>query len=325
MNVDMVSTLCPVCKATQCRFFRQAPDMRYGIGGPFVLVQCDDCSCVYLNPRPKDEALGRWYPPSYHRMWQRQVKEGRGSTLLDNRQRAEITIRQFPTPGCLLDVGCGIGLYVKEMRDRGWDAIGVEISGEGTRVGRTELGVTIYNGPLRVTRLPRASFDIITMWHVFEHLCDPMEELCEIRDLLKTSGHVLVAIPNIESVSARIFGQYWYPLDLPRHLIFPTRLAMDRIVRNAGLEIVGYSANMMEQNLNAWVMSIGRLAKYFWTPPKPSNAAETRASENDTTDQCDSRIKEWIACFLRGAVYPLEKVERLWGYPSTHEYLLRKI
>jgi 2-polyprenyl-3-methyl-5-hydroxy-6-metoxy-1,4-benzoquinol methylase len=104
-------------------------------------------------------------------------------------------------PGRLLDVGCGDGAFLREAAGYGWTVSGTEFSPAGARLARA-AGVPVFAGELREARFPDAGFDVITCWHVIEHVADPRRLLAEMHRLLTPGGALLLATPNLND---RIF------------------------------------------------------------------------------------------------------------------------
>jgi SAM-dependent methyltransferase len=312
----MVETPCPLCGEARARPFARGDDMRYGIGGGFTLVACAACDLVYLNPRPDEDEASRWYPPRYHQAWAEDPPEAGVSA----RRPTDLACRLFPRPGRLLDVGCGIGSFVAAMRERGWDAEGTEVAEEAAHIGRRRFGVPIRMGPLRALGLPRERYDLITLWHVLEHLADPVGELREVAALLAPGGHALVATPNIQSLSARLFGRWWYHLDLPRHQVLPSIPVMRRLARAAGLEPVAFSSALREHNLAAWAMSLGRVATGWRRRPGAPGGGSGKAG----APRPGKGGKDAVFRLLRLLAWPAVACEQLAGRPATYEVVLRK-
>ena len=113
-------------------------------------------------------------------------------------------------PGRLLDFGCGGGSFLKRMADRGWDVTGLDTAVETGRAVQEELGLRVLTGSLPHPDLPPCSFDVVTMWHSLEHVHRPLAVLREAFRLLVPGGKLVVACPNIESLSFYWFGSNWY-------------------------------------------------------------------------------------------------------------------
>jgi SAM-dependent methyltransferase len=139
--------------------------------------------------------------------------------------------------GKLLDVGCGNGQFLAEMRDLGWEVFGVEPDRDAVKIARECFGLCVHEGLLEENTFPDNTFQAITMNHVIEHLVDPIRTLKECNRMLKSDGKLIIRTPNIKSFGLWKFGQAWLHLDPPRHLYLFSPLTLKRFVEGAGLKV----------------------------------------------------------------------------------------
>lgn len=140
------------------------------------------------------------------------------------------------TPGRVLDVGCGKGWILHEFRGRGWEVSGTEMSPDAAGFAVNRLRLPVRCGDLQAQAFPAAHFDVVTLWHVLEHLRDPVETVREAARLLKPGGLLVLAVPNQQGYLARIGRGKWFHLDVPRHLYHYNPTTLRRLVETAGLE-----------------------------------------------------------------------------------------
>jgi SAM-dependent methyltransferase len=154
------------------------------------------------------------YGPSYHRSIQ-----NAGESDFDQRwKRQRNTVLAHKPSGRLLDIGCGTGPFLRTLPRENWQLYGVEISPPEAEKARVLTGAEIFVGdPLDAAFAP-GNFDVVTCFHLLEHIYTPMALLHQINKWLKPDGILYVIVPNIESWEARIFHSYWYGLELPRHV-----------------------------------------------------------------------------------------------------------
>lgn len=238
-TVGGVKVACLVCGADDAAPFMKMRDRLLGLDGVFYLVRCRCCGLIYQNPQLTLVELARYYPPEYHpflpaiederypwRRWDRQ----RG---VDRRCRAVIA-RAGVRTGRVLDVGCATGIFLDGMRRWGWQAYGVEPNPMASAYARERLGLDVITAELETAGLPEATFDVVTLWDVLEHVPDPRRTLVEVRRVLRPGGLLVLSLPNIESVEARLFGRYWAGWDQPRHLaLFPLSVLV-RLLNETG-------------------------------------------------------------------------------------------
>ncbi len=123
----------------------------------------------------------------------------------------------FPSPGRVLDIGCGSGWWLEGMRAQGWETFGVEISEQAAALGRISKGLQIFAGTLEDASFDEQSFDFVRANHSLEHISCPNETLDMVHRILKPEGKFMVGVPNVNSFNARLFGEYWWHLCAPVH------------------------------------------------------------------------------------------------------------
>jgi SAM-dependent methyltransferase len=136
--------------------------------------------------------------------------------------------------GRLLDFGCGGGSFLERMHDNGWQVTGVDIAAAAVERIRNQPGLHALVGTLPHADLPKASFDVITMWESLEHVHRPLEVLRAAHELLAPQGQLIVATPNIDSLAFRWFGRAWWGLDVPRHLSHFNPWTLQMMLNRAG-------------------------------------------------------------------------------------------
>jgi len=140
--------------------------------------------------------------------------------------------------GRLLDVGCGTGLYVNAMRGLGWRAAGLEPVAGALRLADWQVGLPLVAGRIEAAPLRDAQFDALVFNHSLEHTTSPTRALGEARRLLRAAGVVLIEVPNVASLNARLFGRYWFPLDPPLHLYHFAPATLRAYLEAGGFEAV---------------------------------------------------------------------------------------
>src|SRR5262249_37323679 len=130
----------------------------------------------------------------------------------------------------VLDVGCGAGTLLGLLKRRGFQVGGVDVSEEAARVAESENGVRVRVGSLKESMFANASFDIVTLFHVMEHVVNPRAVLAEVSRILKPDGALVLQVPNIDSWQCKAFGVKWYGLDVPRHVIDYSRKGMLKLL-----------------------------------------------------------------------------------------------
>ncbi|MFQ6057613.1 MAG: class I SAM-dependent methyltransferase [Anaerolineae bacterium] len=205
---------------------------RYGIHPP--IVQCQVCGLVYTNPRWKAASILKGYQEVVDETYLKE-REGRVLTFRRNLQPLENIVPSI-TGQRLLDVGCHIGVFLEIAQERGWEAWGVEPSHWAAEQAQAK-GLQVINGTLEEAAFPDASFDVVTMWDVIEHLTDPLGELREVNRVLKEGGLLCVHTMDIESPLARVLGERW-PWLMEMHLYYFSRRTLTSMLEKAGFGVI---------------------------------------------------------------------------------------
>lgn len=203
----------------------------------FNLVKCRDCGLVYINPRPKQDEIGRFYDIDYYttgNRFKRFIEEF--VTLYFNLYKKAL-ITKYKQSGRLLDIGCGTGDFLLSLPTDRWELYGIEPNDAGYEISVKRVKGKIFNNKLIDCKFPDAYFDIVNMWHVFEHIFNPNEELREIKRILKNEGVFILGIPNIHSLGYRVGKAYWFHMDSPRHLYHYNPRTIKKILNKNGFYV----------------------------------------------------------------------------------------
>jgi SAM-dependent methyltransferase len=176
---------------------------------------------------PADRSPGAWH-------WLRKL------ALWPEMARRAVTGRGvFPWvgQGRLLDVGCGHGVNAAMLAQQGWQVSGLDLSPEIVRQARTLLGDRVQVGDLLTVKYPERSFDLILMSHSLEHMYHPDRALAEAWRIMDDRGLLVIAVPNANSLEAKLFGRWWVNWDLPRHLYHFTKRTLCRLLQRTGFSV----------------------------------------------------------------------------------------
>lgn len=260
---------CPVCKDSHIHHLLEGRDRLHGVEGSWSLFRCPACGLGFLNPTPAPEAISNFYPNDYYAYYPPSLPQ-RPEKLF---KRIDFNIRQFRKkayakklgypisenysslvrllvsifppatdfpafrePGTLLDVGCGAGQYLLEMKSLGWNVKGVELSEHAVKAAQS-AGLDVVCGTLESAKLDSSVFAVIRLNDVLEHVPDPHALLKEIHRILVPGGHLQVTLPNLDAWTFSLFHQYWFPLEIPRHLFFFTPDSLTRIATDCGYTV----------------------------------------------------------------------------------------
>jgi len=316
----MESVRCNFCGADDAPvLFRKKDKLRIG-AEEFSVVRCSRCGLLYLNPRPDQEEIARFYPDHYS--WKGGLEGGSSLTRfvrgMEKRYRyhlleGEVTkVIQFAGrhAGKLLDVGCGTGDRLDVFRSFGFETFGVEISGSAGYAAEI-MKLNVRKGDLFEAHFPDAFFDVITLYHVLEHTHDPFSVCKEIARVLKEDGRLVIQVPNTDSWQYRIFRERWAAFDVPRDLYYFSPKTLQALLVKAGFEVVNIDPYMNWWHPPTLVISL-------FPSLDPQMAWEQEGKGRTTLLQ---RIF-WILCTLVAG--PLTQLESLMGRGAIVTYYARK-
>jgi SAM-dependent methyltransferase len=158
-------------------------------------------------------------------------------------------------PAAALEIGCGPGWMLQALRERGWQVAGTERTIGSAHFAAAVKGLPIFVGGLDALR-PTPHFDVIILFHVLEHLADPLDTLRDCAALLKADGRLILSVPNFHSWQARLFGPRWFHLDVPRHQYHFEPRSLAETLRRAGFEAVDVSFVSFEHDPYGWIQSL---------------------------------------------------------------------
>jgi 2-polyprenyl-3-methyl-5-hydroxy-6-metoxy-1,4-benzoquinol methylase len=214
-----------------------------------MLFCCKSCGVIFQHPLPTNDATAGFYPREY--WWsENAAQSGRCARRF---RKLEKAYREFVVSdhvrflaGCaqdnpgggrlLLDIGCGNGTFLHAAQSRGFRPHGMDASARAVEIAETQYGIPVRQGEIGGKAWDGSRFDFVTMFHVLEHLPDSRLALRYARELLRPGGTLIIQIPNIASAQARLFGRYWYGLDVPRHVINFTPKALSLLLEEMGFE-----------------------------------------------------------------------------------------
>ena len=230
---------------------------------PIPLARCVACGTAVTEAAvPADAHEGGAYGGGAPRL------SGLAAPVLQtfDRRRLRIARGLVPPPGRLVDAGAGRGRFVAAARAAGYDATGIEPSDRGVRAAAQRYGIALEQSPLEAAA-PGAT-DVVTLWHVLEHVDDPRAALRSVGAWLRPGGGLVLGVPNLASWQARIGGPRWYHLDVPRHRTHFTEQGVRAILAATGFEVVHVGHVLAEHNpFGMWQSAVNRVTRtpsYFF-------------------------------------------------------------
>ncbi|MBC9797287.1 class I SAM-dependent methyltransferase [Sinomicrobium weinanense] len=212
-------------------------------GKSFSLVPDENHKMLRTSPAPGVEELPEYYKSEDYishtdarRSWFEKIYH-----LVKNyalKQKLKYINAENPEKGMLLDIGAGTGDFLTVAKNDGWKVSGTEPNASA-RKRAGEKGVSlIEKTDASFVRKHISSYDVITMWHVLEHVPNLEEQLQELKELLKKSGTLFIAVPNFRAYDAKHYGAYWAAYDVPRHLWHFSADAIRSLFSEKGMKVV---------------------------------------------------------------------------------------
>lgn len=238
-----ILSACPVCgslaldKELSCKDYVASAER-------FDLCRCRGCTFLFTNPRPDPLEISRYYQSDRYVSHAGDKKDFSFMYKVYDRVRDYsigrklALIKKYHTRGRLMDLGCGLGYFLHGVHTDGtFDAVGVDISQEAIDYVKNRFGLDVKS-EASLDQFSAHSFDIITQWHVLEHVHALNDRMKQLRKLLSPSGTLFIAVPNSDSWDAEKYGEYWDGYDVPRHLYHFNRKSFSRLAEKHGFKIV---------------------------------------------------------------------------------------
>jgi 2-polyprenyl-3-methyl-5-hydroxy-6-metoxy-1,4-benzoquinol methylase len=244
--METLST-CPACGSSRIKEGLSCKDY-VASSEVFTLWRCEACTFLFTNPRPSASEIAPYYQSDRYVSHAGSKQDFsfiyriydivRGITT---RMKIRL-IKKYHASGTLLDLGCGLGHFLEGIsRDGTFTAIGVDISEEAIAFVKKMFDIEVKKES-ELDSFGPFSFDVITQWHVLEHVHLLDERMKQLKYLLKPNGTMFIAVPNSDSLDARIYGPAWDGYDVPRHLYHFNRKSFSLLMQKHGFEVIDIKA-----------------------------------------------------------------------------------
>ena len=242
---------CPLCGHENFSPFLTCKDHTV-TGEEFQIVACKHCSLHFTNPRPEDQKLSSYYDsPHYISHTDRSnslinllYKTARRFTL---KNKVHL-INRF-SKGTLMDYGCGTGDFLAFAHSKGWDVQGIEPADPAREIANQKIPGLVHSDLIPTGNM---HFNVITLWHVLEHVPTLNTTLKSLCSKLAHQGYLILALPNFQSFDAAHYGSYWAAYDVPRHLYHFSKESMAQLLRQHNLSI----KRIIPMKLDAFYVSL---------------------------------------------------------------------
>jgi len=230
---------CPACGGSHLGSFLQTKDY-FLSKESFSLDRCDQCGLILTNPFPAEQIIGRYYQSDDYFSHPGKKKSMLSSLYKTvrffNIRRKFKIIEPWRGSGKVLDIGCGSGEFLAYCKENGMEVSGLEPNDEARDYASRLLGKAVLR-PDQLVSLPDKSFDVVSMWHVLEHVEDGRMQLKELHRVLKDDGVAVIALPNTASADCVYYREFWAGWDLPRHLYHFNRNAICQLASTQGFHL----------------------------------------------------------------------------------------
>ena len=235
----MKTNLCPLCK-TQLQTVYTTKDYLVS-GESFDIVECQDCALRLTNPFPEENKVNEYYASEdyvSHSEHKKNIFNFIYSSVRDFmliRKRKLIEKKSGLSKGTLLDFGCGLGHFLNQMKENGWNVFGIDSSPKAKKSVENRFDIRVYSPDEWLNS--NETYDIITCWHSLEHIHKPWVYLEQFRERLNPNGLLIIALPNFKSADAEKFKGFWAAYDTPRHFYHFSIKSMSKLTEKNGFSI----------------------------------------------------------------------------------------
>lgn len=229
---------CPVCSSTVSTVALTATDHTVS-HAQFNIRACDNCGFHFTSPRPDQESIGAYYLSEDYISHVAEAKSLKDRIYHMVRRRAiqgkQKLIQTHHASGRVLDVGCGTGDFLSYLKEKKYTVQGVEVSHQARSLAEAK-GLQVTE---TLKKIPKENqFNVITLWHVLEHVQDPKQTLQELNVRCDEDALLVIAVPDHSSWDCQHYGNGWAAWDVPRHLSHFRREDMKKLLDETGFELL---------------------------------------------------------------------------------------
>ena len=231
---------CPVCGQTESNPFLSCKD--YTVSKEiFNICECKNCNFKYTNPIPNPEVLGNYYQSEEY-ISHSDTDKGLVSKLYKIVRNYTIKqklsfIKSYVSRGTILDYGCGTGAFLSACKQDNWNAFGIEPDAGARTIASKKLENLFDSKESLFSSQPEIKYDIITLWHVLEHVVDLKNTVSLLTKHLTENGVIIIAVPNYKSYDAAFYKEFWAAYDLPRHLYHFEEFSVSKLMGEFGFKL----------------------------------------------------------------------------------------
>lgn len=231
---------CPWCDSDNNHQFLKLKDY-FLTQEDFEILECNDCKLLFTTPCPAPDKIGDYYKSEEYLSHNDEKKSlfARIYNIVKKtniKNKFNIAVGNKQSAIRILDIGCGVGDFLNYAKEKGCKITGIEPNDDARKIAEKKLNTEVLS-PADLENLPDNSFDIITMWHVLEHVADLKTEIHHLQRLLKNDGRLILALPNYKSFDAEYYKDKWAAYDVPRHLNHFSRTSIENIFKETKFQL----------------------------------------------------------------------------------------
>ena len=232
---------CPICKNDQFSEFLKCVDYFF-TKEEFIIAKCEKCGFTFVNPQPKAENLSKYYNSTEYISHSANKNKGLFNNVYikirkyTQNKKAQL-VSSYSKGNSILDIGCASGELLSLFKQKGWETLGVEPGIDARNFAKSKYGLNVIDEN-EIKNIETESKDVITLWHVLEHVSNLNQRMLDLKRILKKDGVLIIAVPNRNSYDAQYYEKYWAAYDVPRHLYHFTPETMKILIEKYQFSIV---------------------------------------------------------------------------------------
>lgn len=232
---------CPWCNSENNHQFLKLKDY-FLTQEEFEIIECENCKLLFTTPCPTPDKIGDYYKSEDY-LSHNDEKKGLFAKIYNSvkkiniKNKFKIAISRQLSAVSLLDIGCGVGDFLLYAKEKGCDITGIEPNDDARKIAEKKLNCKILS-PEELQSIPDNAFDVVTMWHVLEHVADLKTEIHHLQRILRKDGRLILALPNHKSYDAEYYKDKWAAYDVPRHLNHFSQTSIRNIFKETKLQLI---------------------------------------------------------------------------------------
>lgn len=237
---------CPICNQNKFKYILTGKDNINHIPGDFEIVKCTHCSLMFTNPRPNSNEIKKYYPKVYKPY---KINFSQASKIADLRNKynwlykiidskATLGLELKQKNANILEIGCGAGNFLFELKQfhPNWNITGTDFNQKSIDILKKNK-INAFVSDLTILPMQSKSIDIVYGWMIIEHVHNLSQALSEVHRVLKNGGRFVFSVPNAGCWEFKLFGRYWFALQLPTHLYHFTQDSISKLLKKNGFKV----------------------------------------------------------------------------------------